>query len=163
MGFTLLSPPARVKPGVFKVSCIGIGGRGGGEKSWRIQVSVPSVEFHKHFGKAERFDLLIGDGPDAGMMLMRPAEGGAFCPTALKSCYIFRLPPADETPQMEFRGEDPDRRMTPDGLKITLPSWAWEPGRWQAIRDAREIARRQDAAEKLTRKDALQRVGQIKG
>ncbi|MFC3163085.1 hypothetical protein [Ciceribacter thiooxidans] len=164
MGFTLLSPVARAKTSEFKVSCIGTGGRNGGDKNWRIQISIPSTEFHKHFGQAERFDIALGDGADAGILLIRATENGAFRPTALKYCFIFRLPPSETTPQMEFKGPNPERRMTTSGLKVTLPSWAWEPGRWESIRDARDIARRQDAAaEKLTRKDTLQRIGQIKG
>lgn len=146
MAFTLLSPAAKVTPGTFAISTVRMGRRD--DSPWRLQIKIPTSEFTIRFGDASRFDLLLGDGPDAGALLIRVnEEGGAFRPTRLKSVCIFRLPPTDATPQIEFKGEDPKRKMTSEGgLIVLLPEWAWEPGRWQSIRDARAIAQRQNAA-----------------
>ena len=161
MGFTRIIPSPRVKPGMFRVSTVQ---RGRSDAApWCMQISIPSAEFHLSFGEARTFSILLGDGHDAGKMMIQPDKDGAFKPTILKSCALFRLPPLDTTPQIKFEGENPERRIKDGAMIVELPSWAWEPGRWQAIRDAREIARKQDAAEKMTRKDVLQRVGQIKG
>ena len=72
--------------------------------------------------------------------------GGAFKAAMRKTSFCFFLPKSELTPEIEFSCDDP-KRWTVDGAMIVeLPTWAWEPGRWQAIRDAREINRRQAAA-----------------
>ncbi|MCM2472130.1 hypothetical protein HGO38_01395 [Rhizobium sp. CG5] len=157
MAFEMIVPTPKAKPGQFKVSTVS---RQGG--AWRIQITIPSAEFGVAFGAAEQFDILRGTGDDAGKLMIRPNEAGLFKATGLKHCVIFRLPADDTTPQIEFKGEDPGRKVVDGCMLIELPAWAWEPGRWQQIRDARNTAQRQDAAEKLTRKDAMARIGAIK-
>ncbi|KPF47085.1 hypothetical protein [Rhizobium sp. AAP43] len=160
MGFVKIQPAAKVSAGSFKVSTVQ---RGRADRArWRLQISIPSAEFGVKFGAAEQFDVLLGDGPDLGKMMIRPDEGGAFKPTFLKHCVLFLLPPSETTPELQFHGEDPVRRMAGNAMLVDLPTWAWEPGRWQAIRDARSVARRQDEAEKLTRREVLDRVGRVK-
>lgn len=75
MGFKLLSPAAKVKPGVFRVSTIKSGRSE--NAPWRLLVSVPTAEFHLKFGDCDQFDISIGDGVDLGKLLIAPRpEGG---------------------------------------------------------------------------------------
>lgn len=160
MAFTLITPPAKATSGSFKISTVLFGKNG----AWRLQITIPSTEYTKHFGASEKLDVLLGDGPDAGKMLLKANPEGLFKPTGLKNCFVLRLPTGESVPQIDLSFEDPDRRANGSGeLVVDLPAWAWEPGRWQEIQKARGIASRQNAAEeKLTRKDALSRIGQIK-
>lgn len=158
MAFTLITLPEKNKPGTFRISTVQMRKA----SPWQLQICIPSAEFHLAFGDAERFDVLLGTDEDAGKMLLRPSEGGAFKPRFLKSAAVIRLPVMDNTPQIAFRGEDPVRKVQDGQMIIELPAWAWEPGRWQQIRDARHIAGRQEAAEKLTRGEAMQRIGKVK-
>jgi hypothetical protein len=160
MAFTLITPPAKVKSGTFKISSVCFGKSG----AWRLQITIPSIEYTKAFGAGEALDVLKGDGQDTGKLLLRANPDGLFKPAGLKNCFVLRLPADGTAPEIDLACEDPERRSNGAGqLVIDLPEWAWQPGRWQEIQKARNIAGRQNAAEeKITRKDALARIGQIK-
>lgn len=158
MAFTLITLPEKNKPGAFRLSTVQMRKNA----PWQLQICIPSAEFNLAFGDANAFDVLVGSDDDAGKMLLRPSEEGAFKPRHLKASVVFRLPTMETTPQIAFRGEDPVRKVKDRQMLIELPAWAWEPGRWEQIRDARAVAARQDAAERLTRRDAIERVGRLK-
>jgi hypothetical protein len=159
MAFTLITLPEKNKPGAFRISTVQMRKNA----PWQLQICIPSAEFHLAFGEADAFDILLGTDADAGKMLLRPNEAGAFKPRRLKAAVVFRIPTMETTPQIAFRGEDPVRRTKGGEMVIELPGWAWEPGRWQEIRDARSVVQRQDAAAaKVTRRDVLDQVGKLK-
>lgn len=143
MGFNLIIPAPKAKPGVIRIATIKI--RNG---PWRLQLSFPAAQFDLLFKQAEKFDLLLGDGADAGKMLIRPNAAGHFKPTFMKHTRIFRLPEMDKTPQLQLSHEEPERReMQGGGIVLTLPNWM-EEERWKAILKAREQVSRERAADK---------------
>ncbi|MDI7864325.1 hypothetical protein MRS76_20510 [Rhizobiaceae bacterium n13] len=160
MGFTLLAPKPKATAGAFRVSTVQF--RKGAD--WRLVISMPSAEYTMHFGAAEKFDLLLGDGADIGKLMIRANSEGGFKPTMLKHCAVFRLPETDGAPQGEFKTEDPDRARAAEGtLVVTLPEWAWNPERWKAVLAARGVAQRQQNAERLTRRETSDKLGKVGG
>ncbi|TCN30312.1 hypothetical protein [Sinorhizobium americanum] len=110
MGFSLIVPPAKVKTGSFKIATVA---RQGG--AYKLLMSIPSAIYTQHFGAAERLTIQLGDGADAGTMLLQPDEGGLFKPTFLKHATIIRFPELDWPPQFKMEAADPEFRKANGG------------------------------------------------
>ena len=68
MGFQLIVPPPKAGKGVVRISTVQRQGR-----PFHLQISMPATMFHLQFGDLDQFDILIGEGPDKGRLLITPA------------------------------------------------------------------------------------------
>jgi hypothetical protein len=71
MPFSMIVPPAKIKTGKLTVSCSGRQGSAPG-----LMISIPRPVWLAACGKAERCDIHIGQGDDAGKLLVAPPQGG---------------------------------------------------------------------------------------
>jgi len=145
MTFSLIVPMAKVKSGKLTISC---NNRQGG--AFRLMLSLPHPLWTVNFGQAERCDVQIGQGTDAGKLLVsRPLDsngsggGGHFKPTFFKTNILLRLPAMDWAPDFKMAAIEAEHRQTRDGLLITLPDWAWNKERQRAIKSARDQVSRE--------------------
>ncbi|RAX42427.1 hypothetical protein [Rhizobium tropici] len=142
MAFQLIVPPPKASKGAFRIATVQRGAH-----PFSLQISMPAAMFHLQYGDHESFDILIGEGPDKGKLLIRPAENGHFKPTRLKYTCVFRLPVTEWTPQIALSTDNPERRQTAEGaLLVTLPDWV---ANWKDIQKAREQVSRERQLEKL--------------
>ena len=160
MGFTRLTPVAKVKSGTFKIAAV----QRGKKSPFKLQLTIPSTDYTRAFGAAERLAVYLGDGPDAGKLMLEPTtEAEGFKPAALRNCFVLVLPETDTTPQIPLTFENPERRIN-DGksMVVDLPEWAHIKGRWQEIQKARSIAAQQNGTNPANRQEAMARIGAIK-
>lgn len=125
--------PAHKKPKEISMSCTA-----GRSKEYKINVIIPSTIYALFFKSATNFTVAMGDGSDAGKMLLKADPEGHFKAKNMKHTAIITLPPHPSyTPMAEFKSAEVQRREQADGsLLIELPAWATEEG-WKKIRDAR--------------------------
>ena len=163
MAFKQLIPTAKVKQGVFRIATV----RRGKNSDFKLQLTIPSTIYTRAFGEAEHVNVFLGEGTDAGKLMMQPADGGspeAFKPTPLKNCFILLLR-TEHTPQIELEFNDPAVRIRAgESMTIDLPDWAHVPGQWKEIEKARSIAKAErvlPASAAPTRKQILQDIGKF--
>lgn len=133
MAFSLIVPQHKIKTGKLTVSS---SAAPGGE--FRLLLSLPHALWTVNFGQADSCDIQIGEGTDAGKLLISaPDRGGHFKPTFFKTNILIRLPRLDWMPDFKEKPFDPEHRQIKDGLLITLPEWAWNKDRQKAMRLAR--------------------------
>lgn len=108
---------------------------------WRMMISIPSTRFPRMLGKAEFVEAFLGDGEDAGKLMLKPAEAGIKV-SALKYCFVIRLPALDQFPEGALECDEPEHEVVEaagggNALVITLPEWAVNRARAAEILAAR--------------------------
>lgn len=143
MGFTMIAPEAKTKPGQVTISCSAA--RNGADP--KLMVSIPSAVWGVVFGADEKCNVMVGAGADEGKLLIaKVGDTGHFKPTFFRSHVLVRLPRLDWMPDFPMKSIECENRQRPEGLVITMPEWAWSRERQTAIKKAKQqVAREQEA------------------
>lgn len=146
MGFTAIEPVNVAAPGVLTIRTVK------SKAGWRLMLSIPSVCMikAKWFNPPTTLLALIGDGSDAGKLLLKEEdkgqEGKGIKVTVMKHTCLMRLPIQDWMPQLEFEPAAVDPVVYGEKqIVLTLPEWAWNKDRQKAIEIVRKQKQAQDA------------------
>lgn len=150
MGFSQLENPKKTT-GALRLKTTAARGRmSEGEGTAKLAISFPLDRFPNLLpGEPDYVQAFLGDGEDAGKLLLLPAQEGLGV-AALKYVYTIRVPGWPDLPKEKFDCIEPEHEIVEhegkQALLIHLPEWAWKPEVAASVLRARRANEHEAAA-----------------